>query len=217
MSMKTPTRIVILGGGFAGLYTALELERAFAHDDHLEITLVDQDNFLLFTPMLAEVVSGSLDAHHILSPLRAFFRKVCFRDGAVDTIDLERRVLTASHCPRCEPYELGYDHLVLALGSRTNFFGLPGVAEFAFPMKTLADALALRNHVIDVLEHADIEQDPARRRPLCTIVVAGGGLAGVETIAEINDFARRAHRFYPHIRPSIPRNCAWCWCIRESV
>ncbi len=200
MAITTPTRIVILGGGFAGWYTALELERAFAHDDHLEITLVDQDNFRLFTPMLAEVVSGSLDTHHILSPLRAFFRKVRFRDSAVDTVDLERRVLMASHCPRCEPYRLGYDHLVLALGSRTNFFGLPGVAGFAFPMKTLADALALRNHGIDVLEHADIEQNLERRRALCTVVVAGGGFAGVEAIAELNDFARRAGRFYRHIR-----------------
>jgi NADH:ubiquinone reductase (H+-translocating) len=201
MAMTTPTRIVIVGGGFAGLYTALELEQAFVHDDRVEITLVDRDNFLLFTPMLAEVVSGSIDAHHIVSPLRGFFRKVRFRDSAVDTIDLERRVLTVSHCPRCEPYELTYDHLVLAPGSHTNFFGLLGGAEHAFPMKNLADALALRNHVTDVLEHADIEPNPARRRPLCTVVVAGGGLAGVETMAELNDFTRRAQRFYPHIRP----------------
>lgn len=100
-------------------------------------------------------------------------------------------MLTASHCPRCEPYELAYDHLVLAQGARTNFFGLPGVAVHAFPMKTLAD----------VLEHADIKPNPERRRALCTVVVAAGGFAGVETIAELNDFARRAQRFYPHMRP----------------
>jgi NADH dehydrogenase len=123
----------------------------------------------------------------------------------VDAINLDRKVITASHCSRCEPYELAYDQLVLAPGSRTNFFGLPGVAEHVFPMKTLADALALRNHVIDVLEHADIEPNPERRRPLCTMVVAGGGLAGVETIAELNDFTRRAQRFYPHIRPEALR------------
>jgi len=200
MAMTIPTRIVIIGGGFADLYAALELEQAFARDDGVEITLVDRDNFLLFTPMLAEVVSGSIEARHIVSPLRAFFRKVRFQDSAVETIDVERKVLTASHCPRCEPYELAYDHLVLAQGARTNFFGLPGVAVHAFPMKTLADALGLHNHVIDVLEHADIEPNPERRRPLCTVVVAGGGFAGVETIAELNDFTRRAQRFYSHIR-----------------
>lgn len=143
MAITTPTRIVIVGGGFAGLYAALELERPFVHDDRVEITLVDRDNFLLFTPMLAEVVSGSIEARHIVSPLRAFFRKVRFRDSGVDAIDLDRKVITASHCPRCQPYELAYDHLVLAPGSCTNFFGLPGVAEHAFPMKNLADALAL--------------------------------------------------------------------------
>lgn len=146
--------------------------------------------------MLAEVVSGSIEARHIVSPLRGFFGKVRFQNSKVEAIDLQRRMITASHCPRCARYELTYDHLVLALGSRTNFFGLPGVAEHAFPMKTLADALALRNHVIDVLEHADIERHLARRRPLCTVVVAGGGFAGVEAIAELNDFARRAQRFY---------------------
>lgn len=201
MALTTPTRIVIVGGGFAGLSTALELEHAFAHDDRVEITLVNRDNFLLFTPMLAEVLSGSIEAHHIVSPLRAFLRKVRFRDSEVAAIDHERKAVTASHCPRCMPYELTYDHLVLAPGSRTHFFGLPGVAEHAFSMKTLADALALRNHVIDILEHADIEQNPEVRRPLCTIVVAGGGFAGVETLAELHDFARRAGRFYPHICP----------------
>ncbi len=201
MAMTTPTRIVIAGGGFAGLYAALELEHAFARDDRVEITLVDRDNFLLFTPMLAEVLSSSIEAHHIVSPLRAFLHKVRFRDSEVEAINLERKLITASHCLRCAPYELPYDHLVLALGSRTNFFGLPGVAEHALPMKTVADALALKNHVIDILEHADLEQDPQICRSLCTVVVAGGGFAGVETIAEINDFARRAQRFYPHIRP----------------
>lgn len=201
MTRTTPIRIVIVGGGFAGLYTALELEHAFVRDDRVEITLVNRDNFLLFTPMLAEVLSGSIEAQHIVSPLRAFLRKVRFRDSEVDAIDLERQVVTASHCPRCMPYELAYDHLVLAPGSRTHFFGLPGVAEHAFPMKTLADALALRNHVIDILEHADIEQNPEVRQPLYTIVVAGGGFAGVETVAELNDFVRRTSRFYPRIRP----------------
>ncbi len=201
MTGEQLTRIVIVGGGFGGLATALALEKACAREPGVAITLISRENFHLFTPMLAEVASSSIEAKHIVSPLRAFFRKVTFRDSAVQAIDLEKKVLTASHCPQCSPYELAFDHLVLALGGITHFYGLPGVAASALPMKTLADAMALRNHVIDVLEHADLEEDPEVRRRLLTIVIVGGGFAGVEVVAELHDFTRRAKRFYPTIRP----------------
>lgn len=195
------TSIVILGGGFAGVYAALRLEEKFAREDNVEITLISDDNFMLFTPMLPEVTSSSIEAKHIVSPLRAFFRKVKFQNKEVHAIDLARRAVIAAHCPTCERSELRFDHLVLALGSKTNFQNIPGLADHAFPMKTLADAMMLRNHIIDVFEHADLQEDPRMREQMLTFVVAGGGFAGVETVAELRDFALAAQRFYRNTRP----------------
>lgn len=197
---QKPQRILILGGGFGGTYAALRLEKAFARDANVEIALVSQDNYLLFSPMLAEVSSSGLEAKHIVAPLRAFFRKVRFRDSQIESIDLQNRVVRASHCPECSHYSVEFDHLVLALGSKTSFYGLSGVEATALTLKTLNDAMALRNHVIDMLEHADMETDAELRERLLTIVVAGAGFAGVEVAAELNDFLRGAKRFYSNIR-----------------
>lgn len=193
-------RILILGGGFGGVYAARRLEQLFPRRAGVEITLLSDENFLLFTPMLPEVVSSSIEAEHIVSPLRAFFRRVKVQNSQVTSIDLEKRVVVASHCAKCGAHELGFDHLVLALGSTTHFHGLPGAAEYAQPMKTLSDAMALRNHVIDLFEHADMEADPAVLRSMLTFVVAGGGFAGAETAAELHDFAETARRFYSSIQ-----------------
>ncbi len=201
MSEKVPKRILILGGGFAGIYTALHLEKIFAKDEDVDITLVNRDNFFLFTPMLAEVPSSSIEAKHVISPIRAFFNKASFQEAEVHSIDLKKRIVIASHCPRCKIYPLEYDYLVLALGSITSFYGLPGVAENSFPMKTLSDAMALRNHIIDMFEHADLEKDVQMRRHLLTFVVAGGGFAGVETAAELNDFVQITHKYYRNVHP----------------
>lgn len=195
-----PVRVVVLGGGFAGATVARRLEQLFRSGEGIEITLVDRENFSLFTPLLAEVPSGALEPRHIVSPLRARLRRTVVRQAEVRTVDLARRIVLASHCPRCRIEVLPYDHLVLALGSVTNFFGLPGVATHALPMKNLADAAALHAHVVDKLEHADMEPDPAARRELLTFVVVGGGFAGVETAAELNDFVRDSARYYPGIR-----------------
>src|SRR5579863_3035485 len=139
------TRIVILGGGFAGVYAALRLEKKFAREDNVEITLLCDENFMLFTPMLPEVPSSSIEAKHIVTPLRAFFRKVKFQNKVVHSINLAGRIVVAAHCPACELDQLRFDHLVLALGSKTNFQEIPGLADYAFPMKTLGDAMTLRN------------------------------------------------------------------------
>jgi NADH:ubiquinone reductase (H+-translocating) len=152
--------------------------------------------------MLPEVVSSSIETSHIVSPIRAFFRRVKFHNAEAKHIDLERRVVVASHCPMCDAREIAFDHLVLAQGSATDFHGIPGVAETALPMKTLGDAMALRNHILDVFEHADMESEPAVRRSMLTFVVAGGGFAGTETVAELHDFAHTAARFYSTIRKS---------------
>jgi NADH dehydrogenase len=199
MTSKTQ-RILILGGGFGGLYTALRLERIFSGDDSVEITLLSDENFLLFTPMLPQVPSGTIEAKHIVSPLRAFFRTVRFQNAEVESIDYQARVVVASHCGVCGPRKLEFDHLVLALGSITQFHGLPGVAENAFPMKSLSDAMSFRNHIIDVFEHADMQSEPATREAMLTFVVAGGGFAGVETAAELRDFAHTVRRYYPNVR-----------------
>ena len=200
--MDGPKRIVILGGGFAGVTAALRLERQFGRRADVEVTLVDAENFSLFTPLLPEVPSGSLQAKHIVYPLRAALRRTAVRQAEVREVDLDRRVVVAAHCARCREAPLRYDHLVLALGGATNFFGLPGLAAHARTMKTLADATALHAHLIDKLEHADLEDDPEARRGLLTFIVAGGGFAGVETAAQVNDFVRSAGRYYPRIDPA---------------
>jgi NADH dehydrogenase len=193
------TRIVILGGGFAGTAVALRLERAYRRDASVEITLIDGENFFTFTPLLPEVPSGSIQPKHIVFPLRALLRRTIVRQAEVKGIDLKRRMVTASHCRKCGNETMAFDHLVLALGSVPNYFGLPGVAEHALTIKSLADATALHAHVIDKLEHADLQTDAAARRRLLTFVVAGGGFAGVETLAELNDFVRSASRYYPRV------------------
>lgn len=198
-------RILILGGGFGGMYVALEFERALACGADLDVTLVNRDNFFLFTPMLHEVAASDLDITNIVSPVRKLLRRVTFFHGEVESIDLVNKRVGLSHGHEEHCHSLTYDHLVLALGSTTNFFNLPGLAERAITMKSLDDAIFLRNRLIANLEEADFECSPSTRAPLLNFVVAGGGFAGVETIAGINDFLREAVRFYPHLREDMLR------------
>jgi NADH dehydrogenase len=193
------TRIVILGGGFAGLYAALEMERGLAREPGVEVTLVCRDNFHLFTPMLHEVAASDLDFTHIVNPIRKLLRRVRLFVGEIESVDLAARRVPVSHGDEHHHHELPYDHLVLALGSITNFAALPGLAERALTMKSLGDAVLLRNRLIENLETADFECCAGVREPLLTVVVAGGGFAGVETLAAVNDFAREALRFYPNL------------------
>ena len=197
------TRIVVLGGGFAGVYAVMELERLLGRDRDVEITLVNQDNFFVFTPMLHEVAASDLDLTHIVNPIRKMLRRAAFFHGEVLEIDLEHKAVVVTHgVDGGHPHRLEYDHLVLALGAVTNFFGTPGLAERAFTMKTLGDAIALRNRIIDSLEEGDFECCPAVRRRMMTFVVAGGGFAGVETVAAVHDFMLDALHHYPHLQPS---------------
>ena len=194
------SRIVILGGGFAGVATAEHLERKFGADPSVEFTLISDTNALLFTPMLAEVAASSLEPTHISSPLRTSLRRTDVVRGRVDGIDLERRrVLLRSNGSPSRGAEVPYDHLVLALGSVSNYLGMDSLREEAFDFKTLTDAIHIRNHVIDVFERADREPDPEIRRPLLTFVVAGGGFAGAELAGALNDFVRGMLVYYPNI------------------
>ncbi len=201
----THTRIVILGGGFGGLTTALTLEKALARRSDLQVTLVNRENFFLFTPMLHEVAASDLDVTHIVNPVRKLLKRVRFFEGEVVSIELEKKTVFVTHTDGSHGHELPYDQLVLGLGSVTNFFGLPGLAERAFTMKSLGDALSLRNRLIANLEAADFECAAGLREPLLTVVVAGGGFAGVETAAGTYDFVREALPFYPHLGEELIR------------
>ena len=191
-----PRRVVILGGGFAGVSAALELERLLGADRSVAVTLVSETNALLFTPMLAEVAGSALEATHISCPLRASLRRTEVVRGAVQSVDLAARRVVVTGDP---PVELSYDHLVLALGSVTNHLGLEGVARNALGFKSLREATRIRNQVIDAFEHAALERDPVLRRELLTFVVAGGGFAGVELAGALNDFARGMLADYPSL------------------
>jgi NADH:ubiquinone reductase (H+-translocating) len=193
-------RVLILGGGFGGVYAALELERLMRrHRGDLEVTLVARDNFFLFTPMLHEVAASDLELSTIVSPFRKLLRRVRTFVGTIEGIDLVGRRVRVSHGDG-HAHELPFDHLILALGARTNFFGLPGVEERAMTLKSPGDALRLRDRLITRLEEANGECAAGARHPSLTFVVAGGGFAGVETVGAINDFVREALPYYPNLR-----------------
>lgn len=203
-----PLRIVVLGGGFGGLAAARELERrlpARVDGREVRITLVNRENFFLFTPMLHEVAASDLDLSTIVNPLRKLVRRTDVFTGIVEAIDARRKLVTVSHADGGHTHHLPWDHLVVALGSVTNFHGVPGLDERATTMKSLGDAIQLRNQLIQQLEEADFECSRPVREPLLTLVVAGGGFAGVETVAAANDFLRAAIRFYRNLDASMLR------------
>jgi NADH:quinone reductase (non-electrogenic) len=202
-------QIVILGGGFAGMATAERLERVFGASQQVTFTLVSDTNALLFTPMLAEVAGSSLEPTHISSPLRTSLRRTQVVRGRVISIDLEKRCVFLSmgggarqiSPPNSVTEELRFDHLVLALGSVTNYpSAMQNLKEFALDFKTLLDAMRIRNRVIDMFERADRESEAARRQELLTFVIAGGGFAGVELAGALNDFARGILADYLNLR-----------------
>ena len=178
-------RILILGGGFAGVGTASELERLFRADPSVEFTLVSETNSLLFTPMLTEVAASTLEPTHISSPLRTSLRRTRVVRGRVRDIDLDgRRVRVergnAGQRLDGETVEFSYDHLVNALGAVSNYLGNDAIREHSLDFKSLGDAIRVRNAVIAAFDAADAEPDPARRRARLTFVVAGGGFSGAE-------------------------------------
>jgi NADH dehydrogenase len=193
------TRIVILGGGFGGISTAAHMERLCRRRPDVEIVLVSRDNFIVLTPLLFEVCSGTLDPRHCSLPIRAYLRTTRFIEAAVHGIDLDRRVV---HLRDGNDHsELSYDQLVLAMGARTNRQMILG-SEHAFTFKTVADALLLRNHIIERFERADSERDPDRKRRQLTFVIIGGGLVGVELFGELTAFADEVAPLYQNVNRS---------------
>ncbi len=204
MNAHAPAKVVVLGGGFGGLYAAIRLQKLLS-PSRCRLTLVNRDNYFLFTPMLHEVAASDLDVTHIVNPVRKLIRRGHVFVGTVEDIDLEKRRVSVAHASGTHRHELEYDHLVLALGCVTNFFGLRELERRAFTMKSLGDALALRNRLIQLLEEADFECAIEQRHALLTVMVAGAGFAGVETVAAVNDFLREAIQFYPHLQEEMLR------------
>jgi NADH dehydrogenase len=197
--------ILVLGGGFAGVYTARCLERLLRPEE-ASITLVNRENYWVYQPMLPEVISGSIGLTNVVSPIRRLCPRTNLVMREVEEIDLKNKVVTVSAGFRPRLLKLPYDHLVIALGNITNYYGMPGMMENAMPFRTLADAMALRNHLIHVLEEADVEQDAELKAKLMTFVVGGGGFSGVEVMAELNDFVRSVKKNYMRLR-DYPHRC----------
>ena len=196
---RTKKKIVILGGGFAGVECARKLESEFGNNPDIELVMVSEDNFLLFTPMLPQVASGMIETRHIVLPIRTICEKTKFYEGRVKNIDPYGKLVTLWGTGDKRSLSIHYDFLVVALGSETNFFGMSDVEKNAYTMKTLNDAVMLRNRVIDMLEQAENETNPILRKSFLNFVVVGGGFAGIETAGELMDLLLDARKYYPTI------------------
>ncbi len=187
--------IVILGGGFAGVYAARHLQDR--HPDR-DIVLFSQENHLVFTPLLGNVVGSSINPMHVVQPVRQMVRRVTCRTAAVTAIDLQGREVHY-RTPANQLARQPFSHLVLACGNAVKLDIIPGMAAHGWPLKTMGDALVLRNHVIGLLEKAQVEPDPDRRKQLLSVVVVGGGFSGVEVAGEIADLLKESCRFYTDV------------------
>lgn len=206
MTLVRRPRIVILGAGFGGVQVAQRLARLFPKPASAEIVLIDQNNFLLYTPMLIEVLGGQVDMLDIVTATRQISPRIAFQQGRVEDIDPRSRCValriggTGMGDPMAR-VTIDADHLVLALGSAPNYYGIPGLPENSLSMNNLCDAVGIRNRTLALLERANAEADAHARCALLTFVVGGGGFSGVETAAALNDLVRDAARYYPRIRP----------------
>lgn len=191
-------RIVILGGGFGGAYCAQALEKQLRDDT--EILLLDRHNYFVFYPLLVEAGTGGLEPRHAVVSIRAFLNRTRFRMAEVMEVDTSRRTVTYRMAGMETSETVGYDHLVVALGSVTRFPEVPGLSHHGFELKSLSDAVVLRDRAIQLLEAADALADAEKRRALLRFVVVGGNFTGVEVAGEFHVFLRQATRYYPNVR-----------------
>ena len=196
---RNKKKIVILGGGFAGVGCTRKLESEFGNNSEIELILISEDNFLLFTPMLPQVASGMIETRHIVLPIRTICKKTKFYEGRIKNIDPHGKLVNLWGTADKRSISIHYDFLVIALGSETNFFGMADVEKNAYTMKTLNDAVVLRNRIIDMLEQAENETNPILRKSFLNFVIAGGGFAGIETAGELMDLLLDARKYYPSI------------------
>ncbi len=204
-SPEAKKRILILGGGFAGAYTALHLEKLLGGRPDVEVTLVAKENFILFTPMLHEVAGGDVEVTDIVYSLRQMLRHTRVTIADIEAIDLVKKQVRVAQNGLPQAFDMPYDQLVLALGAVTNFYGNTGLEKHSLTMKTLGDAILVRNRTIYALGLADNHSDEAERKTALTVVVAGGGFAGVETAGAVNDLMRESLKFYPNLKRDLLR------------
>ncbi len=198
--MKPNTRIVVLGGGFGGAFTALRLRDRCKGDSSVEISLVNRENYFVFQPMLPEVAAGSIEPSQIANPLRRMLKGVTFFASDVASIDVKAKEVAIYAGEGKHVRKLPYDHMVVALGTIVDLSSLPGLSEHSLALKNIGDAFYLRNHVIGCLEQADIEDDDSHKRALTTFVVVGGGFSGVETIGELQEMVTLVLPHYRNLR-----------------
>ena len=198
--VKNKKKIVILGSGFAAVECAKKLENEFGNDPEIELVMIGEDNFLLFTPMLPQVASGMIETRHIVFPIRTICKKTKFYEGRIKNVDPYGKLVTLWGTGDKRSISIHYDFLVVALGSETNFFGMADVEKNAYTMKTLNDAVILRNRIIDMLEQAENETNPILRKSFLNFVVVGGGFAGIETAGELMDLLLDVRKYYPSIQ-----------------
>ena len=195
------TRILIAGGGYVGMYTALRLQKKLRRElkaKTVEVVVVDPRSYMTYQPFLPEAAAGSLEPRHVIVPLRRVLTHCEVLTGRVESVDHSRRV--ARIMPkRGEPYDLTYEVIVLASGSIARTLPIPGLAELGIGFKQVEEAIALRNKVIDKMDIATTITDHAARRSLLTFVFVGGGYAGIEALAELEDMANYATRYYPEL------------------
>jgi NADH:ubiquinone reductase (H+-translocating) len=195
------TRILIAGGGYVGMYTALRLQKRLRRElraKTVEIVVVDPRSYMTYQPFLPEAAAGSLEPRHVVVPLRRVLKRCEVLTGRVESVDHSRRVARITP-KRGEPYDLTYEVIVIASGSIARTLPIPGLAELGIGFKQVEEAIALRNQVLDKMDIATTITDHAARRSLLTFVFVGGGYAGIEALAELEDMANYATRYYPEL------------------
>ncbi|MFC0601380.1 NAD(P)/FAD-dependent oxidoreductase [Streptomyces palmae] len=197
MSTTERPRILVVGGGYVGLYAARRILKKMRYGE-ATVTVVDPRSYMTYQPFLPEAAAGSISPRHVVVPLRRVLPKAEVLTGRVTTIDQDRKVATVQPLVG-DAYELPFDYLVVALGAVSRTFPIPGLAENGIGMKGIEEAIGLRNHVLEQLDKADSTTDEAIRRKALTFVFVGGGFAGAETIGEVEDMARDAAKYYPTV------------------
>jgi len=211
-------RVVICGGGFAGVSTAQQLAKLLRKqgklarrgkanaDDAVEVVLLNRDNYFVFQPLLADILSATIETTHVVVPLRRMLQGVEIEVGIIESVNTQNREIKIKRRQRGDSVTVSYDELVIALGSITDFRSVPGMVEHALGIRTLGDAFYLRNRALDVLEEARLESDAGRRERLLTTVVVGGGSTGVEVAAELHDLFETAAKTFaadPPLEPHV--------------